>query len=418
MAKKKKSKKLTKKQKQFIKKNYKIILALVLILIVVALIIGIVFKDQILEILKGPEPTTPSVSNIKITDDGRLSWNNTREGAEYTIIINGVKHTTKTSYYDFKEHQSEIGDGLLVEIYVNLPDHKKSNKKTITIKFDPDTSIYSIKYEYTYEGYYLGLDYGMSNLEIFNKLHEKINIVTAGNGSQNSSYGEAREILVKSDVEPGKETLFGIYDNAEIPADWGSGNVFQREHVWPNSKLGIERVSNSSRDQGSDPHNLRAIVGSTNASRSNRYYAAGSGVKGYTIGTDEYYPGDNHRGDVARILLYMAVRYKDILTLVETPVDKAYVPEGAQMGKLSLLLEWHEADPVDEFEFNRNEVIYSYQGNRNPFIDHPELFERVYEYIVSTSLKTPQPQKTLQNIVANLNVQKQTYINIKERYFL
>lgn len=258
----------------------------------------------------------------------------------------------------------------------------------------------------------------MSNLEIFNKLHEKINIVTAGNGSQNSSYGEAREILVKSDVEPRKETLFGIYDNAEIPADWGSGNVFQREHVWPNSKLGIEGVSNSSRNQGSDPHNLRAIVGSTNASRSNRYYAAGSGVKGYTIGTDEYYPGDNHRGDVARILLYMAVRYKDILTLVETPVDKAYVPEGAQMGKLSLLLEWHEADPVDEFEFNRNEVIYSYQGNRNPFIDHPELFERVYEYIVSTSLKTPQPQKTLQNIIANLNVQKQTYINIKERYFL
>ena len=119
----------------------------------------------------------------------------------------------------------------------------------------------------------------MSNLEIFNKLHEKINIVTAGNGSQNSSYGEAREILVKSDVEPGKETLFGIYDNAEIPADWGSGNVFQREHVWPNSKLGIEGVSNSSRDQGSDPHNLRAIVGSTNASRSNRYYAAGSELK-------------------------------------------------------------------------------------------------------------------------------------------
>ena len=56
MAKKKKPKKLTKKQKQFIKKNDKIILALVLILIVFALIIGIVFKDQILEILKGPEP--------------------------------------------------------------------------------------------------------------------------------------------------------------------------------------------------------------------------------------------------------------------------------------------------------------------------------------------------------------------------
>ena len=145
------------------------------------------------------------------------------------------------------------------------------------------------------------------------------------------------------------------------------------------------------RDRGSDPHNLRAIIGSTNSSRSNRHFAAGSGLKGYTIGTDEYYPGDNHRGDVARILLYMAVRYKDILSLVEVPQGPTYEPAGAQMGRLSLLLEWHNADPVDEFEENRNQVIYEYQGNRNPFIDHPELFEKVYEHIVSISLKTPKP---------------------------
>ena len=47
-------------------------------------------------------------------------------------------------------------------------------------------------------------------------------------------------------------------------------------------------------------------------------------------------------------------------------------------GKLSTLLEWHKQDPVDSFEINRNNVIYTYQLNRNPFIDHPEYVDLIW----------------------------------------
>lgn len=415
---KKKSKKLTKKQKKFILANYKVILVLVIILVIVIAVLGFIFKDEIKNYLKGPNPTTPSVSNIEITNDGKLSWTDAGSGAIYIITIDGEDKTITTNNFDVSEYQEKIKTGLLIEIVAKLPDHDKSYKKSITVNYNSEEMVYTFEYNFTYEGYYAGIDYKMNDTKIFEILNQKLNVVTAGNGSQNASYGEAREILVKSDLAPGKQTLYGIYDNAEIEANRGSGNIFQREHVWPNSRLGIPRVGNSSRDQGSDPHNLRAIIGSTNGSRSNRYFASGNGLNGYTIGVDEYYPGDNHRGDVARILLYMAVRYKDILTLVETPGGETYVPRGAQMGKLSLLLDWHNADPVDEFEINRNQVIFEYQGNRNPFIDHPELFERVYQEILSTTANFKKPIQVLDIIIKHLEIQKQSYFVQKEPNFI
>ena len=100
------------------------------------------------------------------------------------------------------------------------------------------------------------------------------------------------------------------------------------------------------------------------------------------------------RGDVARALFYMDVRYEGgthgitdaaepdlILTdsngliVSDTSENKSV----AYMGMLSVLLEWHEADPVDDVERARNDTVYSYQGNRNPFIDHPEWVHCVFE---------------------------------------
>ena len=364
MGKKKKPKKLTKKQKKFIKRNMTFFLVIGVILLIAIIVAAIIFKDEIRKlIIKEPEKQiTKSVSNIKINEAGLLSWNSVGNNAKYNLEIKNEEpiETTETNV-DLSSFKDKIGEGLIVDIYAELPDFEKSFKQSITLHFDTNTNVYSFEYNYTYEGYYSGIDYKMSDLEIFNLLNQKISVVTAGNGSQNSSYGEVRNILEESDLNQNKTNiLWGIYDNADIPADWGSGNTFQREHVWPNSRLGIPRVNNNSRDQGSDPHNLRAIIGSTNSSRSKHYFTSGSGEAGYTIGTDQYYPGDAHRGDVARILLYMAVRYKDILKLVETPGGTTYEPSGAYMGQLSLLLNWHEADPVDDFEINRNEVIFKH----------------------------------------------------------
>jgi len=132
------------------------------------------------------------------------------------------------------------------------------------------------------------------------------------------SYEEAKHILAYCDRDPLKnnESVRGICDSAEIATYWigtGSG-AWQREHVWPNSKLGVARVGASQRNQASDIHNLRAITG-INQTRSNRYFADGSG-EAKTVGTEGFYPGDEHKGDVARILFYMP--YVDLFIPNET----------------------------------------------------------------------------------------------------
>lgn len=199
------------------------------------------------------------------------------------------------------------------------------------------------------------------------------------------SYDEARFVLELSDLVEENNILYldGIYSGHKIIPYWDGGATWAREHVWPNSRLGIPRVQGSSKNQGSDVHNLRAINPNVNSSRSNRYFSdAVEGHLNHTVGKDAYYPGDNYKGDVARIIFYMATRYHDILTLIDANIDdgNAYEKSGAKMGLLSVLIQWHEEDPVSLFEINRNNIIYSYQGNRNPYIDHPEY---VQQYFVS-----------------------------------
>lgn len=270
---------------------------------------------------------------------------------------------------------------------------------SLTILFDLETIIETnlILYgkweaDYNYTGYYADISIRRHEplVDVLNDILRRDFI--------NVSYGDARYILENSDRDPLQDNTVvrGMYNNDEIATYWiGQGaGAWQREHVWPNSKLGISRVSNNSRNQGSDLHNLRAITG-INQTRSNRYFVQGSGAA-VTVGSQGFYPGDDHKGDVARILFYMFVMY-DFLTLTDDEIllgnnsSTNYTMAGTYAGKLSLLLQWHIEDPVDEFEMQRNEFIYSGvaprsdgagntvpQGNRNPFIDHPELAHYIW----------------------------------------
>ena len=217
------------------------------------------------------------------------------------------------------------------------------------------------------------------------------------NGFIGVDYGDARYVLEEADQDPNDETkLWNIYDGSLVSAVWDAGATWQREHVWPNSRLGVERVANSETNQASDIHNLRAITPSINYSRSNNYYGDGSGEAGNT--EDGYYPGDEHRGDVARILFYMATMY-DFLTLTNdtdllNDESHNYEMEGTYMGKLSLLLTWHREDPVSAFEIARNNEIFSVQANRNPFIDHPEYVHLIWENQTIENLLEPEAEET------------------------
>lgn len=229
------------------------------------------------------------------------------------------------------------------------------------------------------------------------------------------TYNDVRFILEVSDRYYGWEyqNVRGIYDQLKIANQWiGSGEgAWQREHVWPNSKLGVPRVGQTQRNIASDLHNLRAI-GRINQTRSNRFFAnpitpmtqAGiiTDFPDVTAANRPWYASTMDNGDVARIMFYMVVMY-DTLQLTNNIDDLIsnsatnYRPEGAFGGLKSDLLEWHRLDPVCRFEIERNEYIYSHsgpqgpaarqpngnlitpQGNRNPFIDRPDFVHLIFE---------------------------------------
>lgn len=185
------------------------------------------------------------------------------------------------------------------------------------------------------------------------------------------TYGDARYILQEADQDPNNEdNVLLIYNRDSVEATWDGSpdRLWEREHVWPHSRLGddLPRPGNDSRSISTDLHNLRAIDPDVNRSRGNKHFDN-------ETTTLSYYPGDEDRGDVARIYFYMELLY-DELTLIND------VPGPYEQAMLDVLIEWHELDSVDDFERNRNDVIASYQGNRNPFIDYPLFYQLIHFY--------------------------------------
>jgi endonuclease I len=154
---------------------------------------------------------------------------------------------------------------------------------------------------------------------------------------------------------------------------------WNREHVWPRSH-GLPDEGDLAHN---DLHHLRPEDRTVNTSRSNKDFddggtphheAAGSRADG-----DSFEPRDAVKGDIARMLFYMDVRYEgpadgNDLELVDRTTDS----ERTTLGRLCTLLHWHDLDPVDAFEQRRHERIIELQGNSNPFIDDPTLAPMLY----------------------------------------
>jgi len=143
---------------------------------------------------------------------------------------------------------------------------------------------------------------------------------------------------------------------------------------------------------GTDLHHLRPADISVNSTKSNRDFdfgtievIDGSGATGCKIipGVWAWEPRDSEKGDVARMIFYMATRYEGENSEVDLEivdyVNTAGTTNEPFYGKLSTLLLWHASDPVDAWEINRNNIIYTdYQNNRNPYIDHPEYVDLIW----------------------------------------
>ena len=163
------------------------------------------------------------------------------------------------------------------------------------------------------------------------------------------------------------------------------GDCYNREHSWPQSWFNEQTVPRS------DLHHIFPTDGFVNGKRANYPFgevrsATWTSQNGSKLGTCKtpgysgtvFEPIDEYKGDFARALMYMSVRYysEDGSWSSSDMTNKSEIKKWA----IDMLLRWNEQDPVSEKEKERNEVIYNdYQHNRNPFVDHPEYARMIWD---------------------------------------
>ncbi len=204
-----------------------------------------------------------------------------------------------------------------------------------------------------------------------------------------SSYTNCRNYSGYTDGEGGDythfTTLYSSYSFAYTEGDNCSG--WNREHVWPKSLGGFGESGG-----GADLHHIRPTEQGPNGTRGNNPYGevdGGTPVYGNLSGNLAGYSGggyfeplDYAKGDVARICLYVYVRWGG--TSGYTCDDVEIVFES-----IDTLLEWCALDPVDTWEMERNDSVQGVQGNRNVFIDYPELAWQLFGRSVPADLTSP-----------------------------
>ena len=203
------------------------------------------------------------------------------------------------------------------------------------------------------QSYYNGVDFSLTGTNLYNDL--AIEIIASH--TTFLAYTQRHNYLYNADEDasdPSKVIL--IYSGeSRNENQYESGNnpnptqTFNTEHVYPKSLL-----DNSNAE--ADLHILRSCDITINSNRGNKPFTDGSGI--YKSIGSSWYPGDDWRGDVARIVMYVNLRYNEPFT---------------DVGSLNMFLQWNAIDPVSALEDQRNAIISGVQGNRNPFIDNPYL---------------------------------------------
>lgn len=212
-------------------------------------------------------------------------------------------------------------------------------------------------------------------------------------GHKNLTYSEVWTALTKTDEDPNNtDNVILLYSGKSIAKmSNGSGSQstnpdnWNREHVWPKS----HGFSSSSLEAYTDIHHLRPTDISINSSRGNLDFDNSdsplSEAPANRVDSDSFEPRDSVKGDAARMVFYMDTRYEGFDATPDLAVvDRLTSTSEAALGRLCRLLEWHNADPVDATEQERNRRIYEFQGNRNPFVDHPEWVELLYSAAACT----------------------------------
>lgn len=297
-------------------------------------------------------PGNFAVTNSVITQNAAtLSWSESidPDGDKVTynitqgdFVVRGINRLN----YTF----SDLQNNTTYEVIITAIDGK-GGETSITHSFTTEstqtqTSTTSFNIPADLKNYYQTIDFSKTGTE----LHSQLATLTITKHTTFLDYSNRHNYLPQADRSPNDTNKVVLIYTGEVRSSKNS-NV-NTEHVYPQSKIGSTAKG--------DLHHLRYCDMNVNSTRGNHPFTSGSG-QAKLVNKNSWYPGDEWKGDVARMVLYLNLRYNEDL--------------GADIstGGVDLLLKWNAEDPVSQIEKNRNEVIQQAQGNRNPFIDNPYL---------------------------------------------
>lgn len=261
------------------------------------------------------------------------------------------------------------------------------NNTNVAIADSSTTSYYS-------GSYYNSIDTSLRNTSLRgDKFRKELAELITTTHTNYTSYAGLANAYKTTDAVPNKSgyiTWFYTGTEVKFSGFGGSGGQTNREHVWP--KDGGSAFSETS-ECGSDAHHLRPTecnLNSTRGSKSfgeveqstqnvvnqNKSASYGDGTADslcYTSGSF-FYPAAGYRGATARILMYVQTRWGNKFNLQF--VDGA--GHSKTIGDFKTLMKWRLEELPTQEEINRNQAVYEIQGNRNPFIDHPEYAAYIY----------------------------------------
>ncbi|WP_312422293.1 endonuclease [Epilithonimonas sp.] len=214
--------------------------------------------------------------------------------------------------------------------------------------------------------YYSGVNFSKTG----NALKSDLATLITSTHTKTISYSELQTLMKTSDVDPQNPAnlllIYGSQSSGTHQRSRPIGGSWNREHVYAKSK-GTPNLGTSG--PGADGHHLRPADNTLNSTRGSLSFDDGTGATAYKTSRGGWFPGDEWKGDVARILMYMYVRYNSRCL----PLNITMNPSTYSSDFPDILLKWNIEDPVSDFEKQRNNVVAQTQGNRNPFIDNAYL---------------------------------------------
>ena len=338
------------------------------------------------------EPTTEDLAfDFTVTNGAFTTADYT--GSTTVTIVSGTDTATKT--IQTVDDAIDEGDEVMKITFGPLPvGYKRLNDNTEVRIVDNDFTMaaWGTPLDPTFDqvnstapnGYYDPID-GLADAALVQAIQ---NIIADPSVVRSQTYSDVIDILKEADQHPlNSNQVWLLYTEQPRPkldfqtSGGSSVGLWNREHTYPRSRGGFDDIeadeiadgidvwvstkADSLRHANSDGHGIRATDGPENSSRGNQDYGEYSGPSG-NLGS--------WKGDVARSIFFLTIRYNGLEVVAGDP-DNSTVGE---LGDLDILLDWHRNDPPDDYEMNRNNVVYEWQFNRNPFIDQPELAEYIW----------------------------------------